>query len=150
MTAFSVYRSGRGVRRRDKKLGAHPKMLLVTERGLVFVAPWAPRETDTTGLAPVFDAVERDGRKPLLLFSSQPLEQHQFDIGFGHLNGDPIDHDLQRLTDVAKTLERLRIVFDGRLFDGRLWRITSLSVQITQRQHGTNRPTQGTATLTVT
>lgn len=151
MATLGVYRLAAGKPYdRAKHLGKHPKMLITTERGTRFVVPWAPRETSSTGYAPGYEVVERAGRKPLLLFTGLPLLQHDFDIGFGRTDGAPIDLEVQRLHDVVKSRERVRVTFDGRTFDGRLWRITSMSVQVTMRQHGTNRPTQATAAVQLT
>ena len=130
--------------------GAHRKMLIIVESGVVFRVPFAPRETSLAGAGAVFSTVDRPGRKPLVIRSSTGLLKMSMELMIGEWDAQTsIERTLLQLQGFAGSGQRMRVVLDA-TSARTLWRMTEFSQQVTMRQHGTNAATRATCTVEFT
>lgn len=127
--------------------GHHPKARLrAGDRELVL--PFAPREAGLSGWGRTWGRVDRPGRKPLVLADGEGLEglSHTYLVGaLDHqVSVEPILAELRRL---ANDGERVTLVNLSPLERGP-WRIESVAVTATMRQHGTNVITRAEVAVT--
>lgn len=128
----------------------HPKAKIVTDGGLKFVMPYAPREGQHTNIADVFTQLARPGRKPLLVRTGADLRVETFTLTIAHRDPQTsVEPYLKVLRQIAESGDRCSISL-SRLEHGIVWRLTGLNINVTARQHGTNNATRATAELTFT
>lgn len=135
---------------RPSSLTAHPGVILVPERGGAWRLPLAPREVEHANLAATWTEVARPGRKPLLIHSGGKLRTMSLELTVGYLDYDrPVEAELAKLRTLAAGTDRVRFVSYGQSEAG-WWRITDASMRSVLRQHGTNRITRATVSLSLT
>lgn len=123
-------------------VGGHPKMIIVTESGDVFVVPYAPRETTTAGFNPTYEQVPRGGRRPFLIESGKglPTMDFQLVVGFPDWN-QSIEDILEEMQELAESGDRLVVRLDRTSSRWR-WRLTDFRQQVVARAHGSNDATR--------
>lgn len=126
--------------------GRHPKAILRTD-SRELVLPFAPQGASLGGWAATFDRVDRAGRGPLVLRSGDGIADlaHTYTVG-------ALDHQvsiepvLDALRKIAEAGDRVVLVNLSPLERGP-WRIESIAVEGTLRQHGSNDFTRATVSI---
>lgn len=144
MASLTVYRNS-GVGNKPAK---HPKAKLRTSSGWELVLPFAPTTVEHGGLSPVFAVLDRPGRKPLLREAGQPMRTLTFTGLLARPDHqDDVEWYIARLRKLASTGHQVTFTY-GPLESG-TWRITDLAIEVNARQHGTNKATRATYTMTL-
>lgn len=126
----------------------HPKMQMKCGN-IVLTLPFAPRTSVNGNQSQVWTQVVRPGRKPLLLRQHYPLRTQSYDLFFGHQDFDQdVGREVNALNAIAISNQPIQII-NGPGASVR-WRMTALSIEVTQRQAGTNLTTRATATVELT
>lgn len=130
--------------------GGQPPFVLTGDRGSQITLPFAPLPVQhNRGMG--WENVPRNGRgrSPLLLESNPSLNTMTFTLTLGHLDPqEDIEDMIQALSDAAEGTERWTVSYGPQ--EKGLWRITTCSFSITQRQYLTNLATVATCQLTLT
>lgn len=130
--------------------GAHPKMTIVAEGGRILVVPYAPRETETTGVGPTYSTVTRAGRKALVFRTETGLRKMSFELVIASWSVDhSIEGVLKQLRSLAEEGQRMRVNLDDTSAVN-LWLMTEFTQAVTHRQHGTNKATRATCAVVFT
>lgn len=140
----SVHLSGAPIRR-----NGHVKAYLQDETGRRFVFPFAPVVTDHEGDTPTFVRLARPGRRPLI----RRAGGHSRTLVFSAViaKADPqasVEPQIQEIRRIGRHGNRVLAVSIGQLAGG-WWRVESLRVTTEARQHGTNRATRATVTVSM-
>lgn len=129
---------------------SHPKAVLRTEKGRMFVLPFAPRGTELGGFQAPLTVTPRPGRKPLVLVDGDGIET--MGVTFPLARGDhqqPVEDFIRDLRAVATSRQRVTFVNLSPRERGP-WRISDLTITGELRQAGTNHITRATVTLALT
>lgn len=144
MASLTVYRNS-GV---GNKRAAHPKAKLRTSSGVELELPFAPTTVEHGGLTPVFATLDRPGRKPLLRAGNEPIRTVTFTGLLARADHqDDVEWYLARLRKIGGLGHQVTFTY-GPLESG-TWRITDLTITVTARQHGTNKATRATYSITL-
>jgi LysM repeat protein len=125
---------------------SHPKVALVGQARRRLVLPFAPVGSDIGGWSDSWSRAERPGRKPLTVYDADGLKTLAFQVLLAHRNHQ---------TSVEPLLAQLKALAGDRLtilnastFERGPWRMDTLTVTATHRQHGTNAITRASVALT--
>lgn len=131
------------------QLAAHPKAAFRAEDGTTVIIRWAPRGADLGGWGVTWSALDRPGRQPIVARNGEGLPS----LAFEFLLGDPdhqvdVEAEIAALRRLAAGGQRVTLVNLSPNEAGP-WRIDDLKVNASLRQHGTNRITRGTCTVSL-
>ncbi|WP_288797838.1 LysM peptidoglycan-binding domain-containing protein [uncultured Arsenicicoccus sp.] len=113
------------------------KAMLVTDTGLKFVIPFAPRETDLTGYAPRWDTISRPGRKPLVRYAGGDARTLSFSFLVETVTGASVEPTLSYLERLAAGPQRITVTGMSTRERGP-WRLDKLSIKPGKRRPGDN------------
>lgn len=131
--------------------GLHPKAVLVTGNGIRYQFRYAPREVSHAGWSDQWTTVPRPGRSPLLLADGADLPTMSFTVLIARPDHQQhIEDDLRKLRRIAKSGRRMRLLGMSPRFEVGPWRMTGLQVEVLHREHGTNRATRATVSMSFT
>jgi nucleoid-associated protein YgaU len=118
--------------------------------GVVFAAPFAPREVDYSGYEGVWNEITRPGRKPILTRAGLNMRKITMSLFVG--TADPtqsVNRELNKLEHLAASKELLTIEYDPRCWGS--WRISSLTYTSVERlPDDSNEITRATVEITFT
>lgn len=127
-----------------------PPFVLTGDQGSQITLPFAPLPVQhTRGMG--WENVPRNGRgrQPLLLESNPLLRQQTFTLTLGWPDPqEDIEELIEALSDASEGTERWTVSYGPQ--EKGLWRITTSTFSITQRQYLTNLATRATCDLTLT
>jgi nucleoid-associated protein YgaU len=127
--------------------GAHPKAFLATDTGLKLILPLAPEEVDHDGFADPHEALDREGRKPIVQRTGEGLRTFALELELATRNPTgSVDPLVATLAAIASSSARVTVSY-GPLERG-VWKISGCSVRTTRRLHGSNGTHRATAVVT--
>lgn len=134
-------------RRPPARRPRHPKAIMRTDDGLELELPFAPRGTTLGGWADAWSTLPRPGRTPLVKRDGNGLATMGITVLIANADHqDPVEGILKRLRRIARSGDRVIMANLSPLERGP-WRLDDVTVTGELRQHGTNRITRATATL---
>lgn len=132
-----------------RKAPAQPKAAFVSETGRRVELPYAPEGGDISGFGWDWVQQARPGRKPLLPRGGQRLRQASYSPTVVFRDKSSIENVLTGLIDLAATGERVR--FSAGPAEGHsFYRLSLDSINVLERQPGTNARVRATVTFTLT
>jgi LysM repeat protein len=129
--------------------GQHPQAAIRAENGYTLILRYAPTGAELGGWGVVWSALDRPGRQPIVARTAEGLPT----LSFEFLLGDP-DHQVdvepyvRALRKLAEGGQRITLVNLSPQEAGP-WRIDDLKVSATLRQHGSNRITRATVSISL-
>lgn len=125
----------------------HPKAHIVGEHGRRMKLPYAPTGADLGGWATEWSKIDRPGRKAVVVRDGAGLKTLALDVLLaGEDHQDSIEGLLNQLRTLSESRDRITLVNLSPSERGP-WRLESVSVAATLRQHGTNYITRAAVSL---
>lgn len=126
---------------------AHPKAVIVTEKGNKVILPYAPEDAELTGFGWQWQPQDRTDRKPLVRRAGRQLKRFTYTPTLVHADGTDVEPTLTALRYIADL--GLRVSWTGMGPSQRgLYRFSLDAIRPTRLEAGTNNILECQVSLT--